>query len=91
MCKFDKKIETKIFKEEGIDVSDNELAALVKQEAKDVKKSEPATSTNEISKSNGVNPSIEKTEDEVIRLANHDLSVMEEDVDISNGSLKQLI
>ena len=89
LCKVAEDVEMKIFKEEGIDISDNELAELVKQETNDVKKSEPAASTNEILKSNSGNHSIEDVEDALIRLVNHILCVIQEDVDTSKVSLKQ--
>ena len=79
----------KIFKKEGIDVSDKQLDALVEQETNDVKNPGPAASTNARSKIDGINPSIEDIEDEVIRLDNPVLCVMHEYVDISKGSLKQ--
>ena len=86
LCKVAEDVEMKIFKEEGIDISDNELTELVKQETNDVKKSEPDVSTNEILKSDGGKPSIEDAEDEVIRLVNHILCVTQEDVDTSKVS-----
>jgi len=83
-------IETKIFREEGIDVSDKELAALIAQETNNVKKSDPGLELADEELGNS-DPVITKAEDEVLKAANDEIADMEEGINFAEENLQERI
>lgn len=83
-------IETKIFREEGIDVSDKELAALIAQETNNIKKSDPGLELTDEELGNR-DPIITKAEDEVLNAANDEIADMEEGINLAEENLQDRI
>jgi len=89
LAKVTEDAEKEVFKEEDIDISGNELADLVEKETKNIENTESAVFGSLKSDGKENISVITDAEDEVLRSANDELSVMEDFVDNAEENLQE--